>query len=145
MFACRGGHAPAFLLLLEAGADPLAFTSKGSTPLHFAASAGCSPVRLGIGVDADSPVSSTFLLTVLSTVLLLFSCLVVVRGLGVYSWGDTTRSASTTRGDGAAAAEQRSLLRRPPLLTLVSIGWPLVRSLYHAFGCVIHADSAAAA
>ncbi|CAN0305538.1 unnamed protein product, partial [Ectocarpus fasciculatus] len=44
MFTCRGGHVLAFSQLLEAGADPVASTSKGSTPLHFAASAGCPPV-----------------------------------------------------------------------------------------------------
>lgn len=40
MFACRGGHAAVAAALLEAGADPRAVTSKGSSPLHFAASAG---------------------------------------------------------------------------------------------------------
>ena len=44
MFACRGGHAAVALALLREGAETCATTSKGSTPLHFAASAGCSPV-----------------------------------------------------------------------------------------------------
>jgi len=52
MFACRGGHAPVFMALLAAGADPAAATAKGSTAMHFAASAGCSPVR---GSDTADP------------------------------------------------------------------------------------------
>lgn len=45
MFASRGGHSKVVGPLLDAGADPLAATSKGSTPLHFAASAGSPSVR----------------------------------------------------------------------------------------------------